>query len=1022
MAMIFFIVNLVSSDNAYAADSVDSDNLTFTIPTKIPFKIKANGDIIAPDNWNITVAENTGFYAIEDISATGIPDGIGLSAESEHMSTFSHALTHDDNGYCQYGYKNGTSTFKTIGGTEDDPLCWGYGPDRQGSKYIKWSLTGLDKKQDLIDKAADNETSIGNISIKLKSIHKTAFAIYSDNDKSLDMYNRIRIPQNGEQYEGKTATAVYTGFDEYFGYVKQGEDLNTGRTNLPWDEHREDILSVKVIDTIKPKSIDYWFQWFDKCETMDLKKIDTSRITLMAHTFRSCHALTSLDLSTWDLSYVGSFDGPFSDCYNLADIIKGTWRIKPSSLYGLFSNCQLLSQSAVQAWVNSIDTSNCWDFICAFNNMKNIKYLDLSSWKAPKATCMMSMFRDSTNLEILDISQFDTSNIGNGLDASGTVKGSLDNMFWNTPRLRVVKLGSKFAWDNSTDSEYRFGTPSSDYIDGADGKWYAASDGTSYTSLTVPSNKADTYYAVKPMAFAIYSKTDKSLNFYNRAGRPVVGDSEWIDDKTVDGVYSGFEDKTYRTTSSTNNDLDTMTTPWADIHNDVLSVSVIDNGIKPISIAFWFQFFRNCKSFDLNKLDTSKCTSIQHTFAYCYAATDIKVNEWNTNNITEFDSVFKYMHALESIDLSRWNTSSCSNMHEMFTADRELSNVNLGDAWDTLHVTDFIEMFQGCYQLILDCSDWNVSNTNYHVFSDSSMVPGTTGNSHFNDGAPGVIKPKPWQETAFAIYSADDNSFAFYKRERRLIPASGSSFNDKTVSSVYTGFEENNYIFTNSSGEYSTWTTDCPWFDIKDKVESVNVIDTIKPLSMAVWFFRFNNCTYMNLSKIDTSKCSSLYYTFSSCHSLIDSNFIGLDKWNTFNIKYLDAAFNGTYLKSFNVISNWDTSNVVSFMDVFYNCVYAENIDISGWSDKSAGQSQVLFDSNAEDKFKNLKSIKIGSNWSHPEYIFNNSLNMLIPLEDDKWYALSDGSSYNPAAIPSCKADTYYITKSLRDEAAKSSK
>lgn len=41
----------------------------------------------------------------------------------------------------------------------------------------------------------------------------------------------------------------------------------------------------------------------------------------------------------------------------------------------------------------------------------------------------------------------------------------------------------------------RLPTPSAYYITGADGKWYAASDGARYAPSEIPSNKADTYYA-----------------------------------------------------------------------------------------------------------------------------------------------------------------------------------------------------------------------------------------------------------------------------------------------------------------------------------------------------------------------------------------------------------------------------------------------------------------------------------------------------------------------------------------------
>ena len=37
------------------------------------------------------------------------------------------------------------------------------------------------------------------------------------------------------------------------------------------------------------------------------------------------------------------------------------------------------------------------------------------------------------------------------------------------------------------------------HVSGADGKWYALSDGIGYSSSDVPDNKADTYYTTKAL-------------------------------------------------------------------------------------------------------------------------------------------------------------------------------------------------------------------------------------------------------------------------------------------------------------------------------------------------------------------------------------------------------------------------------------------------------------------------------------------------------------------------------------------
>lgn len=503
----------------------------------------------------------------------------------------------------------------------------------------------------------------------------------------------------------RVATDVYTGFDEMWGGVKNGESLNDGRTKLPWDEHRADVLSVKVVDRFAPKSIDYWFQWFNKCTSMDLLNLDTSRITLMAHTFRCCSSLTRLDLSSWDLSRVGSFDGPFSQDSLLTDIeLGGTWRVKPSSVYGLFNGCAVLPSSVIDEFVRRIDTSNCRNFEWAFSGLHNVRSLDLSSWSTSAATCFDAMFRDSY-IERLDISSFDSSMVGTGLDASGTVPGSMNQMFWNMPRLREVRLGDKFKWDSS-DSVHRLPVPSSSLIDGADGKWYAGSDGAGYAPVDVPSGVTDVYYARPATSFAVYSADDGSLDFYNRPGYPNVGDE--LSGKAVTNVWTGVANDYHMISSIWEQypDRAECDTKWFRIRESVRSSTFVD-AMKPVDFSWWFFRCTNLESVDLRKLDLSGCASSNGVF------------------------------------------DQCSN----------LSSVALPVGCDLSNSNSFQFIFRGCSKLTLDCSKWKVNSGAMHY--------------GFNESASGVSLPACWVPTAFAVYSGDDRSLTFYKREAYLIPSVG---------------------------------------------------------------------------------------------------------------------------------------------------------------------------------------------------------------------------------------------------------
>lgn len=53
----------------------------------------------------------------------------------------------------------------------------------------------------LLNCASPQPITVADISMTFKTIRKTAFAVYSDTDKSLDFYKRIRIPQAGGNAE-----------------------------------------------------------------------------------------------------------------------------------------------------------------------------------------------------------------------------------------------------------------------------------------------------------------------------------------------------------------------------------------------------------------------------------------------------------------------------------------------------------------------------------------------------------------------------------------------------------------------------------------------------------------------------------------------------------------------------------------------------------------------------------------------------------------------------------------------------
>lgn len=188
-----------------------------------------------------------------------------------------------------------------------------------------------------------------------------------------------------------------------------------------------------------------------------LNLLDTSNVTDMSSMFSDCTALTSLNLSGWDTS-------------------------KVTYMSRMFYNCNALTSMDV----SSFNTTNITDIDYMFYYCKALTSLDLSGWDTSKVTNMMQMFRGCTALTSLDVSGWDTSKVTN-----------MSNIFYSCIRLQFVTLGTKFKFIGTNGY---LPVPSSTYITGATGKWYAP-NGTDYTPAelaAITRTLATTYSATPP--------------------------------------------------------------------------------------------------------------------------------------------------------------------------------------------------------------------------------------------------------------------------------------------------------------------------------------------------------------------------------------------------------------------------------------------------------------------------------------------------------------------------------------------
>ena len=807
---------------------------------------------------------------------------------------------------------------------------------------------------------------------------KEAFAVYSDDDKSLTFYKRGTKPAAGSVYGGKAATEVYTGFEtDAYKCIKvgsRGYDYDEDAIiDTPWFGMRNDIDSVSVQDAgIRPQTLQYWFMGLSNCTSFYLNGLDTSRCSSLLRTFAWCKSATNMQLSEWNVSGVAEMCETFLECHQVESLDLSGWSTPRNvSMHSTWNNCYRLRDVLTgEGW----DTSGVNDIACAFMGTA-FSRLDLSMWNTSSVECAYKAF-------------------------------------YNCRYLCSVSFGISWKW---VGDDGFLPAPSSEYISEADGRWYDAATGDSFTPAEVPAGNG-TYVAVNPKtAFAVYSADDGSLDFYKRMSAPAVGDT--FEGKTVNKVYTGFETAEYGPVIDGDNNGD-VNTPWYGERDAIANVAVIDAGIRPKSMKFWFQHLGSLKSIEgLAKLDTSQVVSFQHAFHATSSLSKIDVAGLDTSASSSFDACFS-KSGIAEIDLSTWRFEKGRSLGWMFAACPNLKTVTMphsktaSGAWfscafqsasslktvdmsglEPINLSDVRHMFDGCASLAdikgierwdtsscttFEAAFWYCSSLQSLDISGWAIHPdAAVGNMFANmaslrriavgegwtwksggllpsqafDGADGkwyaasndaayspADIPSGKADTyyavapsAFAVFSADDGSLDFYKREFAKMPKAGDTFEGKTATEVYTGFENETYTITGYDPSLGNWMkliASTPWFEVRDSISNIKAVDGgIAPISLRSYFYRFEKVRTIDLTKLDLSRTESIHAAFCCDYKVESISLPGITAAATDS----DSAFAACHSLRTVALGPSDFSGMSSFFHMFMDAG-SLTLDCSSWN------------------------------------------------------------------------------------------
>jgi len=391
--------------------------------------------------------------------------------------------------------------------------------------------------------------------------------------------------------------------------------------------------------------------------------------------------------------------------------------------------------------------------------------------------------------------------------------------------------------------------------------------------------------------------------------------------------------------------------PWYLNRNKVKTVSFRDK-VSPQSTACWFSgmeymtqvnldkldtskttsmhgMFYDCKAMktiNLNGLDTSSVKSMRSMFSECVNLTSLTISGFKTDNVEDMSYMFYNCIALLSLDVSNFKTSKVTDMGSMFTNCNALTSLDVSK-FDTSSVTDMQYMFHDCFNIkALQVDNFNTSN----VTNTKYMFTGCQSLTKLN-------------VSGFNTSSVTDMRGMFFNC-KNVSALDVSKWNTSNVEIMEGLFRNCSKLTTIDVSHFDTSKVrDMNWmFDSDTNLTSLDVshFDTSNVKYMRNMFYNCKSLTKLDVSNFDTSSVEIMCYMFSNCEKL---SIIDVSKWDTGNVTDMSRMFyDCKSITSLN-LSRFSTSNVTNMFDMFAYCSALTSFDLSNFDTSKVTIMQGMF-------------------------------------------------------------------------------
>lgn len=109
-----------------------------------------------------------------------------------------------------------------------------------------------------------------------------------------------------------------------------------------------------------------------------------------------------------------------------------------------------------------------------------------------------------------------------------------------------------------------------------------------------------------------------------------------------------------------------------------------------------------------------------------------------------------------------------------------------------------------------------------------------------------------------------------------------------------------------------------PWYRHRHRIGRVEVLDPWRPDDGALLFDGLGHCREFDITRIDTSACTSFEGMFRGCTSVVQ--LMDLDRFDTSNLRDVSSMFMNCLALRVASIAGWDVSRIERHDHMLYGC------------------------------------------------------------------------------------------------------